>query len=106
MGVPAGHALVTLSPTLSVKLLTQNAVIVVKFNFKLFVCVCTGAWIKSGWANVKREGNQLTLNYLAPQLGYWVAAMSPLHSGEKLNWQKLHVPHDTQHTSWHAIDVA
>uniref|UniRef100_A0A1A7Z3T1 Family with sequence similarity 171, member A1 n=1 Tax=Iconisemion striatum TaxID=60296 RepID=A0A1A7Z3T1_9TELE len=40
-----------------------------------------GAWIKSSWSHVKKEGNQLTLTYIAPQLGYWVAAMSPLHSG-------------------------
>uniref|UniRef100_A0A8C9X3I6 Family with sequence similarity 171 member A1 n=1 Tax=Sander lucioperca TaxID=283035 RepID=A0A8C9X3I6_SANLU len=40
-----------------------------------------GAWIKSSWGHVQREGNQLTLTYIAPQLGYWVAAMSPLHSG-------------------------
>ncbi|XP_035500328.1 protein FAM171A1 isoform X1 [Scophthalmus maximus] len=39
-----------------------------------------GAWIKSSWGNVQREGNQLSLTYIAPQLGYWVAAMSPLHS--------------------------
>ncbi|XP_042346099.1 protein FAM171A1 [Plectropomus leopardus] len=40
-----------------------------------------GAWIKSSWGHVQREGNQLSLTYIAPQLGYWVAAMSPLHSG-------------------------
>uniref|UniRef100_A0A3P8RSM7 Family with sequence similarity 171 member A1 n=1 Tax=Amphiprion percula TaxID=161767 RepID=A0A3P8RSM7_AMPPE len=40
-----------------------------------------GAWIKSSWAHVQRDGNQLSLTYIAPQLGYWVAAMSPLHSG-------------------------
>ncbi|XP_015805977.3 protein FAM171A1 [Nothobranchius furzeri] len=40
-----------------------------------------GAWIKSSWGHVKEEGAQLTLTYIAPQLGYWVAAMSPLHSG-------------------------
>lgn len=43
-----------------------------------------GAWIKSSWGHVQREGNQLSLTYIAPQLGYWLAAMSPLHSGEKL----------------------
>ncbi|XP_022621905.1 protein FAM171A1 isoform X3 [Seriola dumerili] len=41
----------------------------------------TGAWIKSSWGHVQMEGNQLSLTYIAPQLGYWVAAMSPLHSG-------------------------
>ncbi|XP_022621904.1 protein FAM171A1 isoform X2 [Seriola dumerili] len=40
-----------------------------------------GAWIKSSWGHVQMEGNQLSLTYIAPQLGYWVAAMSPLHSG-------------------------
>ncbi|MEQ2279920.1 hypothetical protein AMECASPLE_014235 [Ameca splendens] len=40
-----------------------------------------GAWIKSSSGHVQRVGNQLTLTYLAPQLGYWVAALSPLHSG-------------------------
>ncbi|KAM9851839.1 protein FAM171A1 [Aulostomus maculatus] len=40
-----------------------------------------GAWIKSSLGHVRREGNQLSLTYIAPQLGYWVAAMSPLHSG-------------------------
>ncbi|XP_041844224.1 protein FAM171A1 [Melanotaenia boesemani] len=40
-----------------------------------------GAWIKSSWGHVQKEGNQLILTYIAPQLGYWVAAMSPLHSG-------------------------
>lgn len=43
-----------------------------------------GAWIKSSWGHVQREGDQLSLTYIAPQLGYWLAAMSPLHSGEKL----------------------
>ncbi|XP_053182827.1 protein FAM171A1 [Scomber japonicus] len=43
-----------------------------------------GAWIKSSWGHVQREGNQLSLTYIAPQLGYWVAAMSPLHSGPVL----------------------
>ncbi|KAK2844564.1 hypothetical protein Q5P01_011223 [Channa striata] len=40
-----------------------------------------GAWIKSSWGHVQREGNQVSLTYIAPQLGYWIAAMSPLHSG-------------------------
>ncbi|CAJ1062220.1 protein FAM171A1 isoform X1 [Xyrichtys novacula] len=41
----------------------------------------SGAWIKSSWGHVQREGNLLSLTYIAPQLGYWVAAMSPIHSG-------------------------
>ncbi|KAL6109213.1 fam171a1 [Pungitius sinensis] len=40
-----------------------------------------GAWIKSSWGHVQRDGNRLSLTYIAPQLGYWVAAMSPIHSG-------------------------
>ncbi|KAJ3598136.1 hypothetical protein NHX12_001650 [Muraenolepis orangiensis] len=40
-----------------------------------------GVWLKSSLGYVQREGQQLTLTYLAPQLGYWVAAMSPQHSG-------------------------
>lgn len=41
-----------------------------------------GAWIKSSWGHVQRDGNQLSLTYTdLHQLGYWVAAMSPLHSG-------------------------
>ncbi|TNN02579.1 hypothetical protein fugu_010066 [Takifugu bimaculatus] len=40
-----------------------------------------GAWLKSNWGHVRREGNQLILTYIAPQLGYWLAAMSPLRSG-------------------------
>lgn len=40
-----------------------------------------GVWIKSSWGHVQREGDQLVLTYIAPQLGYWLAAMSPLHTG-------------------------
>ncbi|XP_029927665.1 protein FAM171A1 [Myripristis murdjan] len=40
-----------------------------------------GAWLKSSLGYVQKEGQQLSLTYIAPQLGYWVAAMSPLHSG-------------------------
>lgn len=46
--------------------------------------VHAGAWLKSGWGRVRREDNQLILTNIAPQLGYWLAAMSPLHSGDKL----------------------
>ncbi|KAL0627672.1 Protein FAM171A1 [Plecturocebus cupreus] len=34
-------------------------------------------WLKSGLGLVHQEGSQLTWTYIAPQLGYWVAAMSP-----------------------------
>ncbi|XP_052000102.1 protein FAM171A1-like [Xyrauchen texanus] len=40
-----------------------------------------GAWLKSSLAYVQREGKQLTLTYIASQLGYWVAAMSPINTG-------------------------
>ncbi|KAJ0000399.1 hypothetical protein NQD34_012241 [Periophthalmus magnuspinnatus] len=40
-----------------------------------------GVWIKSSWGHVQKEGDQLILTYIAPQLGYWLAAMSPLHTG-------------------------
>ncbi|XP_041708916.2 protein FAM171A1-like isoform X1 [Coregonus clupeaformis] len=40
-----------------------------------------GAWLKSSLGYVQREGDQLSLTYIAPQLGYWVATMSPLDTG-------------------------
>ncbi|KAJ8411669.1 hypothetical protein AAFF_G00164770 [Aldrovandia affinis] len=40
-----------------------------------------GAWLKSSLGYVQKEGGRLTLSYIAPQLGYWVAAMSPLNTG-------------------------
>ncbi|XP_061676462.1 protein FAM171A1 [Syngnathoides biaculeatus] len=40
-----------------------------------------GSWIKSSWGHVQRVDDQLILTYIAPQLGYWVAVMSPLQSG-------------------------
>lgn len=40
-----------------------------------------GVWIKSSWGHVQREGDQLVLTSIAPQLGYWLAATSPLHTG-------------------------
>ncbi|XP_034616259.1 protein FAM171A1 isoform X2 [Trachemys scripta elegans] len=41
----------------------------------------TGTWLKSSLGLVQQEGNQLTWTYIAPQLGYWVAAMSPTNPG-------------------------
>ena len=46
------------------------------------VCLCAGVWLKSSLGYVQREGDHLILTYIAPQLGYWVAAMSPVHTGE------------------------
>ncbi|MGH0157143.1 UNVERIFIED_CONTAM: hypothetical protein FKN15_043800 [Acipenser sinensis] len=42
----------------------------------------TGVWIRNGTGYVKKEGAHLTWNFIAPQLGYWVAAIS---SGMALN---------------------
>nr|XP_031300441.1 protein FAM171A1 isoform X4 [Camelus dromedarius] len=41
----------------------------------------TGTWLKSGLGLVHQEDSQLTWTYIAPQLGYWVAAMSPPSPG-------------------------
>uniref|UniRef100_A0A8C5KJT2 Family with sequence similarity 171, member A1 n=1 Tax=Jaculus jaculus TaxID=51337 RepID=A0A8C5KJT2_JACJA len=61
----------------TVPLATQNSlrhnayVAAWRFDQKL------GTWLKSGLGLVHQEGSQLTWTYIAPQLGYWVAAMSP-----------------------------
>ncbi|KAK6473229.1 protein FAM171A2-like [Huso huso] len=47
----------------------------------------TGVWIRNGTGYVKKEGAHLTWNFIAPQLGYWVAAIS---SGMALNPSGLH----------------
>ncbi|KAM9307774.1 protein FAM171A1 [Gastrophryne carolinensis] len=36
-----------------------------------------GTWVKSSIGVIQQEGSHLTWTYIAPQLGYWVAAMSP-----------------------------
>ncbi|XP_069504504.1 protein FAM171A1 [Ambystoma mexicanum] len=43
-----------------------------------------GTWLKSSLGLIQQEGNQLTWTYIAPQLGYWVAAMSPSNPGPVL----------------------
>ncbi|KAJ8291012.1 hypothetical protein GJAV_G00020400 [Gymnothorax javanicus] len=40
-----------------------------------------GVWLKSSLGYVQKEGGQLILSFSAPQLGYWVIAMSPLNTG-------------------------
>ncbi|XP_066501847.1 protein FAM171A1 [Hoplias malabaricus] len=40
-----------------------------------------GAWLKSSLGYVQREEGELTLSFYALQLGYWVAAMSPVNTG-------------------------
>ncbi|XP_030625861.1 protein FAM171A2 [Chanos chanos] len=42
----------------------------------------TGLWVRSGKGYIKREGTQLTWNFMASQLGYWLAAFpSPAGPG-------------------------
>nr|XP_028605627.1 protein FAM171A1 isoform X2 [Podarcis muralis] len=40
-----------------------------------------GTWLKSSLGIVEQEGSEMTWTYIAPQLGYWVAAMSPTNPG-------------------------
>ncbi|KAJ6666685.1 hypothetical protein lerEdw1_020409 [Lerista edwardsae] len=63
---------------------------IVKVYSGLFVCTATicvlnshsvGTWLKSSFGIIQQEGNQMTWTYIAPQLGYWVAAMSPMNPG-------------------------
>ncbi|XP_060680926.1 protein FAM171A1 isoform X2 [Hemiscyllium ocellatum] len=50
-------------------------------DWQVVLEVAHGAWLKSGLGLVQREGDYLTWTYFAPQLGYWVAAMSPQSPG-------------------------
>ncbi|KAM6450981.1 protein FAM171A1 isoform 2-T2 [Liasis olivaceus] len=40
-----------------------------------------GTWLKSNLGTVEQEGNEMTWTYIASQLGYWVAAVSPTNPG-------------------------
>ncbi|XP_043923440.1 protein FAM171A1 [Protopterus annectens] len=70
-----GPIYVTVPLPANINLKHDNHVPAWKFDQKL------GAWLKSGLGLVQQEGNQLTWTYIAPQLGYWVAAMSPVYPG-------------------------
>uniref|UniRef100_H3BCS5 Family with sequence similarity 171 member A2 n=1 Tax=Latimeria chalumnae TaxID=7897 RepID=H3BCS5_LATCH len=41
----------------------------------------SGIWVRSGTGQIKREGTQLTWNYVASQLGYWMAALPSSMAG-------------------------
>lgn len=56
------------------------------------LCVCAGAWLESSQGCIQREGKQLTLTYIASQLGYWVAAMSPINTGIN-SWPFFQISH-------------
>lgn len=70
-----GPIYVTVPLPANINLKHDNHVPAWKFDPKI------GAWLKSGLGLVQQEGSQLTWTYIAPQLGYWVAAMSPAYSG-------------------------
>ncbi|KAH1178201.1 hypothetical protein KIL84_011903 [Mauremys mutica] len=55
-----------------------------------------GTWLKSSLGLVQQEGNQLTWTYIAPQLGYWVAAMSPTNPGSRGKAVLRHARHWTK----------
>ncbi|KAI4876651.1 hypothetical protein NFI96_014737, partial [Prochilodus magdalenae] len=44
----------------------------------------TGLWVRSGAGYIKRDGTQMTWSFVAPHLGYWLAAF-PSGAGTGLN---------------------
>ncbi|XP_062874648.1 protein FAM171A2 isoform X2 [Trichomycterus rosablanca] len=47
-----------------------------------------GLWVKSGVGHIRKEGSHLTWSFVAPHLGYWLAAF-PLATGTLLNLSGL-----------------